>query len=567
MSNINLTSGYSFATTTNPGEVVTYAKLNALVGAMIGVVPAGTITDTEMASVGGTKVLTGTLPLSALNSAAQSRISGGIKNFIPNSQFNEWPNTTSIALQSGGTYNSAGAWQYYNAGSITGTISQQAITPGASDTYCRDAKYWYQFATTNTGSSAIYPLQIIIPNGRLFSGQSVTLSLAAQVNSGTLPTMTCQITQYFGTGGSPSSNVVTTGTFNAQPTGTISQINSTIAVPSVSGKTFGTNGDDYIQVQITIATPSTTFTLNVTNVQLELGSVATTFENSLDRPTGQVWSYANVNGGRITLTSGTPVLSSNISTAATIYFTPHVHNIITLFNINGADINLPFLETSISISSATGATFYYIYSYNNGGVLALEYNTTTPTKYYGMDVKTGDISRRLIGGFYCNTNGNTFFYPQGNDGNSYNGIGIINNQNIIKIQCSVISQVSSWSYTSGGWRQPNASGAWGIRVCTLKPSYVPCKYTVANSAAGNGNIAISVGSTTTPDTNCKIGLLNSTSNGLQVYAEDNALVSSIGSTYVTPLDYWSSSTVTITGYNTVNSVNYPVTQFTAILDC
>ena len=83
-----VTPGYTFSTT-GTGELITNPKLNLLGQPTVTIQP-GAVTTTEISSVSGASITAGTVPLSALTSAAQSRVSGGIKNFIPNPQFNEW---------------------------------------------------------------------------------------------------------------------------------------------------------------------------------------------------------------------------------------------------------------------------------------------------------------------------------------------------------------------------------------------------------------------------------------------------------------------------------------------
>ena len=84
--------------------------------------------------------------------------------------------------------------------------------------------------------------------------------------------------QYFGTGGSPSAYVDTAiGAVTLAATATLYNFSLTGAVPTIAGKTLGTNGDDYAEV-IFLFPSGTTFTLNLWNVQAEDGVYATPFE-------------------------------------------------------------------------------------------------------------------------------------------------------------------------------------------------------------------------------------------------------------------------------------------------
>lgn len=71
--------------------------------------------------------------------------------------------------------------------------------------------------------------------------------------------------------------------------------------------------------------------------------------------------------GRLTLTSGTPVLTSNVTAATTIYFTPYLGNRISLFN--GTDWpTYSFSEISIAVPS-TVYRLFDIFVYDRGTLL------------------------------------------------------------------------------------------------------------------------------------------------------------------------------------------------------
>lgn len=498
-----VTPGYTFSTTGN-GELVTNPKLNLLSQPLVTVV-VGAITDIEVnaSGISGTKIQSGTLPLSALTSAAQSRASGGIKNYCPNPQFNEWSNGTSIGLQSGGPFVSASGWTYQNIPAVSGTISQQAITPGSNDTILRDAKYWYQFVTTTTGTGQLNIAVVNIPNARSFSGQTITVSIASLLNSGTLPTITPQIFQYFGTGGSPSSGVSSNGTFNSQPSGTVGQIYSTITVPSVTGKTFGTNNDDYIQFVI-LCTPSSAFSLSITNVQIELSSSATTFENTLDRPNGQVWSYPVVQNGRLTLTSGTPVITTT-TTSANLYYTPYNGSLITLPLANGQNVLIPFTETLLSVSALTASTIYDVFGSYNGGILQLSTvawasgtaRTTALIYSNGMLVLSGTITKRYLGTIVINGSGGAITMTFGGSatGGTQGQLSIENAFNKVWFYAATKDTTSSWTYTTSTYQAANASANNSFIVLNAGlGEVVLVRYTAYSTS--NGMIAIGTAAAT-----------------------------------------------------------------------
>jgi len=84
------------------------------------------------------------------------------------------------------------------------------------------------------------------------------------------------IYQYFGSGGgSVGVNVINTKVIDASTTW--QRMTRTFTVPSISGKNLGSGGNDKLQVYIQFPM-SNTYTVDVANVQLEIGPAATEFE-------------------------------------------------------------------------------------------------------------------------------------------------------------------------------------------------------------------------------------------------------------------------------------------------
>jgi hypothetical protein len=75
--------------------------------------------------------------------------------------------------------------------------------------------------------------------------------------------------------------------------------------------------------------------------------------------------------GRLTLQSGTPVPTSDLTAQTTIYFTPYLGNKITLWD-GAAWIDTEFTEISLALGTLTTASNYDVYAYLNAGVVALD---------------------------------------------------------------------------------------------------------------------------------------------------------------------------------------------------
>lgn len=84
-------------------------------------------------------------------------------------------------------------------------------------------------------------------------------------------------------------------------------------------------------------------------------------------------------GGRLTLLSGTPLPTTDQTAKTTIYFTPFVHSLISLYDGSHGWVQRTFSEVSVAVPS-TIYKLFDIFGYDNSGTLALEttdWNQTT----------------------------------------------------------------------------------------------------------------------------------------------------------------------------------------------
>jgi hypothetical protein len=108
--------------------------------------------------------------------------------------------------------------------------------------------------------------------------------------------------------------------------------------------------------------------------------------------------------GRLTLTSGTAVTTSDVTSATTIYFTPYLGNRISLYT--GSVWKLyTFTEISLALGTLTALKLYDVFIYDNSGTLTLELSaawasdtvrTDALTTQDGINVKSGATTRRYI---------------------------------------------------------------------------------------------------------------------------------------------------------------------------
>ena len=189
----------------------------------------------------------------------------------------------------GGNY-TADRWQQWVA--LAGdTVSTQVnatddtIKAAIGDEACRFALFSTFTGGSAAGSAVL--LQHRIENVRRLSGKTVTLSFWCATSGATLK-VGASIDLYFGSGGSPSA--ITTGvgqSFTANATW--ARHSMTFALASAAGKTFGTDNNDNLQINLWLsggsAFNSASGSVGVQSggvafwgVQLEVGSVATPLE-------------------------------------------------------------------------------------------------------------------------------------------------------------------------------------------------------------------------------------------------------------------------------------------------
>jgi len=177
-------------------------------------------------------------------------------------------------------------WQQQNAGG-TFTLTPQNFTLGAAPIAGYEAARYLQGITAGQSVAGdLAAIQQRIENVRNFAGQTVTISFWAKANSGT-PKIGVELNQHFGTGGSPSSDVsIPAGAVTL--TTSFARYSVTVAVPSISGKTIGTNLVTFLECNFWISAGATfatrassigiqNFTVSIWGVQVEAGSVATPF--------------------------------------------------------------------------------------------------------------------------------------------------------------------------------------------------------------------------------------------------------------------------------------------------
>jgi hypothetical protein len=191
------------------------------------------------------------------------------KNKIINGGFDIWQRGTSFSTNNVYT---ADRWVIVGASGQTVSVSQQSFTPGTAPVSGYEGTYFARLGWSGTPSGTYWFTQRI-EDVRTLAGQTVTLSFWAKASS-TTSALTPMFEQNFGSGG--SSVVSTTGSAITLTT-SWQRFTQTFSIPSISGKTIGTNS--YIEVRpFNGSTAVTGNSIDIWGVQVEKGSIATEFE-------------------------------------------------------------------------------------------------------------------------------------------------------------------------------------------------------------------------------------------------------------------------------------------------
>jgi hypothetical protein len=229
----------------------------------------------------GTNVLTPTV--SEINGGPLA----GFRNAIINGNFDIWQRGTSFT----GNEFGADRWGHSRLGT-THTATQQAFTLGQTDVPGEPTYYCRTVVSSVGGSSNFSVLLQAIEDVRSFAGQQVTISFWAKADA--TKNIAVDLAQFFGTGGSPSAEVTAIGTTKVSIGTTFQKVTVTATIPSISGKTLGTNNNHYLTLKIwfdagsdfnarTDSLGQQSGTFEIAQVQVEPGPVATPFER---RPIG-----------------------------------------------------------------------------------------------------------------------------------------------------------------------------------------------------------------------------------------------------------------------------------------
>jgi len=215
-----------------------------------------TITDS---SSGLTTTINGFTPQS-------SNMAG--KNLIINGGFNVWQRGTSFS-DVNNVYTADRMYVVAGGGTTGDNVTRQSFTAGQTDVP-GEPTYYFRFTAGSTSSNKVVHHRI--EDVRTGAGQTVTLSFWGKAS--TAHSSTIELGQNFGSGG--SSQVVPSAQSYSLTT-SWQKFTFNIVLPSISGKTIGTSS--YLYIAFIRSLPASNVDIDIAQMKLEIGSVATPFEH------------------------------------------------------------------------------------------------------------------------------------------------------------------------------------------------------------------------------------------------------------------------------------------------
>lgn len=264
--------------------------------------------------------------------------------------------------------------------------------------------------------------------------------------------------------------------------------------------------------------------------------------------TAQTYTVCN---GRLTLTTGTPVTTSDVTAAGTLYFALYKGNQIGLYTGSAWTV-LVFAQLSIAVPAVANQVYDVFVDYNSGtpqlNLTAWTNDTTRATALTTQDgilVKTGATGLRYVGTV------RTVTASQVND--SYALRHVWNYYNRVARPMRVLEATDTWTYTTATMRQANNSAAnqldfvVGVSEDAIEASVY------AQASNDNANVfvvaAIGLDSTTAGATgNTIVRQTTPVANGIVNLFPSLRTIPAIGRHYLAWLEYSAAGVGTTTWY-------------------
>lgn len=285
--------------------------------------------------------------------------------------------------------------------------------------------------------------------------------------------------------------------------------------------------------------------------------------------------------GRLTLTTGVPYLSSTVTAAGTIYYTPAIGNLVPIYDGTNwkfntfTELSQALTDNTKSPAAATTNSNYDLFVWNDTGTLRC---TRGPlwTSDTARGTGAGTTELEFVDGILMNknaitngpgadmgvyvgtirTNGTStidmIFGGAGGAGGEGTIVGIWNYYNQKLISLANFDTTDNWNYTTATWRLKNAGASTELNKIKFINGYLGNGISAWNNVLARNSSAnivfragIGLNTTTTPSFGCGISifttaLVSTSIGGSSSYAG----VAPLGFNYVAPLEYSNASGTT-----------------------
>lgn len=319
-----------------------------------------------------------------LDNATFVDIKSGRKNGIINGDFDIWQRGISSSL----SVYLADRW-IVNADTSSNVQSQQSFTLGQTDVPNEPEFFRRDILTSGSTAPSFVQVRHGMVDVRTFAGQTVTLSFYAR--SPTSLDLSSEYEQIFGSGGG-SADVTAIGVQKYSLTTTFQRFTKTVTIPSISGKTIGSGGDDTLVLNFwldagsdfnarTDSLGNQSGTIEISQVQVEPGTIATNFEDLSKDEVVQLCEPFFEKSYNLLVDPGTVAANGKISETANRPTTTTGKG----FRFNTRKRGVP---TIVLFSSATGASGMV----DNNGDRVATVQTAGETGADSINITAGTIS-------------------------------------------------------------------------------------------------------------------------------------------------------------------------------
>lgn len=207
----------------------------------------------------------------------------------------------------------------------------------------------------------------------------------------------------------------------------------------------------------------------------------------------ELYGSPGVNDFRLTLTTGVPVTTSDVTAATTLYCCPYKGNRIALYDGSTRWNIRSSAQFSLAVGTLTANRPYDVFCYDNAGTPTLEFTSwtsdtarTTALVYQdGVLVKSGATTRRYLGTFW------TTSATQTQD--ALAGRHLWNYYHRVLKDMRVLDGTNTWTYTTATIRQARATASNQLDFVIGVSEDAVRADVAASSTNGSASVARTVG--------------------------------------------------------------------------